>query len=48
MGCHIIPRGHRWDIIALNVHVSPEDKNDDTKASIYEELECVFNPFPKY
>jgi hypothetical protein len=30
------------------VHASTEDKCDDTKVSFYEELEGVFNQFPKY
>jgi hypothetical protein len=32
----------------LNVHAPTEDKIDDMKNSFYEELECVFNKFPKY
>jgi hypothetical protein len=35
-------------IIVLNVHVPTEDKTDDVKDSFYEELECVFDKFPKY
>jgi hypothetical protein len=35
-------------IIALNVHAPTEDKIDDMKDSFYEELECVFDKFPKY
>jgi hypothetical protein len=35
-------------IIVLNVHVPAEDKIDGMKDSSYEELECVFNKFPKY
>jgi hypothetical protein len=30
------------------VHAPTEDKCDDTKDSFYEELEGVFNQFPKY
>jgi hypothetical protein len=44
---HIILRGHWSDIIVLNVHVPTEDKIDDMKDSFYEELECVFDKFPK-
>jgi hypothetical protein len=29
------------------VHASTEDKGGDLKDSLYEELECVFNQFPK-
>jgi hypothetical protein len=39
----------RWcHIIVLNVHAPTEDKTDDVKDSFYEELESVFNKFPKY
>jgi hypothetical protein len=32
----------------LNIHAATEDKIDDVKGSFYEELERVFNKFPKY
>jgi hypothetical protein len=32
----------------LNVHAPPEDKIDDIKDRFYEELEQVFDKFPKY
>jgi hypothetical protein len=35
-------------IIALNIHAPTEDKTDDMKDSFYEELERVFDKFPKY
>jgi hypothetical protein len=39
----------RWcDVIVLNVHAPTEDKIDDVKDSCYEELEHVFDIFPKY
>jgi hypothetical protein len=38
----------RWCDIVLNVHAPTEDKDDDTKDSFYEELEQVFNQFPRY
>ena len=39
----------RWcNIIALNVHAPSEEKSDDSKDSFYEELEQVFDHFPKY
>jgi hypothetical protein len=44
---HIILRG-RWCHIVLNVHAPTEDKTDDVKDSFYEELERVFDKFPKY
>jgi hypothetical protein len=45
---YIILRGRWCDIIVLNVHASTEDKIDDEKESFYEELERVFDKFPKY
>jgi hypothetical protein len=38
----------RHNIIVLNVHASTRDKIDDVKDSFYEELERIFNKFPKY
>jgi hypothetical protein len=44
---YIILRG--WcDIIVLNVHAPTEDKTNDVKDRFYEELEHVFDKFPKY
>jgi hypothetical protein len=45
---YIILRGHRYDIIVLNVHAPTEDEIGDIKDSFYKELECVqlFNKFP--
>jgi hypothetical protein len=45
---YIILRGRWCNIIAFNVHVPCEDKNDDVKDSFYEELGCVFDQFPRY
>jgi hypothetical protein len=45
---YIILRGCWYDIIVFNVHATTEDKTDDIKDSCCEELECVFNKFPKY
>jgi hypothetical protein len=45
---YIILRGRWYHIIVLNVHASTEDKTDDVEDSFYEELECVFDKFPKY
>jgi hypothetical protein len=36
-----------YDIIVLNVHAPTEDKDDDIKDSFYEELEQVFDQFPR-
>jgi hypothetical protein len=47
MSCIILRR--RWcDIIVLNVHAPTEDKIDDVKDTFYEEIERVFDKFPKY
>jgi hypothetical protein len=35
-------------IIVLNVHAPTEDKTDEVKDSFYEELERVFEKFPRY
>jgi exonuclease III len=45
---YIMLRGRWCHIIVLNVHVPTEDKIDDVKDSSYEELERVFDKFPKY
>jgi hypothetical protein len=45
---YIILRGSWCDIIVLNFHAQTEDKIDDVKDSFYEELECVFDKYPKY
>jgi hypothetical protein len=34
--------------IILNVHAPTEDKTDDMKDSFYDELEHMFDKFPKY
>jgi hypothetical protein len=47
MSC-IILRGRWCHIIVLNVHAPTEDKTDDVKDSFYEEVESVFDKFPKY
>jgi hypothetical protein len=45
---YIILRGRWCNIIVLNVHAPTEDKIDDIKDRFYEELEHVFDEFPKY
>jgi hypothetical protein len=45
---YIILRGRWYHIILLNVHAPTEDKTDDVKDRFYEELERVFDTFPKY
>jgi hypothetical protein len=44
---YIILRGRWCHIIVLNVHAPTEDRTD-VKNSFYEELERVFDNFPKY
>jgi exonuclease III len=44
---YIILRGRWCHIIVLNVHAPTEDKNYDVKDSLCEELERVFDKFPK-
>jgi exonuclease III len=45
---YIILRGCWCDIIVLNVHAQTKDKIDDIKDRFYEELEHIFDKFPKY
>jgi hypothetical protein len=45
---YIIVRGRWCHIIVLDVHAPTEDKADDVKYSFREELERVFDKFPKY
>ena len=45
---YIVVRGRWCNIIVLNVHAPSEDKSDDSKDSFYEELEQVFDHFPRY
>jgi hypothetical protein len=41
-------RGRWCNNIVLNVHAPTEDKTDDVKDSFYEEMDRVFDKFPKY
>jgi hypothetical protein len=45
---YIVLRGRWCNIIVLNVHAPSEDKSDDSKDSFYDELEQVFDHFPRY
>jgi hypothetical protein len=45
---YITPKSCWCDIIVLNVHAPTEDKDDDILDSFYEELEQVFDQFPRY
>ena len=40
--------GRRRNIIVVNVHAPSEEKCDESKDRFYEELEQVFDHFPKY
>jgi hypothetical protein len=45
---YIILRGCWFNIVVLNAHKASEEKSDDSKDSFYEELEQVFDHFPKF
>jgi hypothetical protein len=45
---YITLKGHWCGIIILNVHALTEDKDNVIKDSFYEELEQVFDQFPRY
>ena len=45
---YIVLRGRWYNIIVLNVHATSEEKSDNSKDGFYEELEQVFDHFPKY
>jgi len=45
---YIVLRGRWYNIIVVNVHAPSEEKIDESKDSFYEELEQVFDHFPKY
>jgi hypothetical protein len=45
---YITLKGRWCDIIVLNVHAPTEDKDDDIKDRFYEELEQVFDQYPRY
>src|SRR5215510_4321453 len=44
---YIVLRGRWCNIIILNVHAPSEKKGDESRDSFYEELEQVFDQFPK-
>jgi len=45
---YILLRGLWRYIIVVNVHAPSKEKSDESKDSFYEELEQVFDHFPKY
>jgi hypothetical protein len=45
---YTVLRGLWCNIIVLNVHAPSEEKSDELKDSFYEELEQIFDHFPKY
>jgi hypothetical protein len=44
---YVTLKGHQCDVIVMNVHAPTEDK-DYIKDSFYEELEQVFDQYPRY
>jgi hypothetical protein len=45
---YITLKGRWCDIIVLNVHAPNKDKDNHIKNSFYEELDQLFNQFPRY
>ena len=45
---YIMLRGRWCNIIVVNAHAPSKEKSDESKDSFYEELEQVFDHFPKY
>jgi len=45
---YIVLRGRWRNIILVNVHEPSEEKSEESKDSFYEELDQVFDHFPKY
>ena len=45
---YIVLRGRWHNIILVNVHAPSEEKSEESKDSFYEELEQVFDHFPKH
>jgi len=45
---YMVLRGRWLNIIVVNVHAPSEEKSYVAKDSFYEELEQVFDQFPKY
>jgi hypothetical protein len=45
---YIILKCGWWNTVVLNVHGACEDKGDDVKDSLYEELGRVLDQFPRY
>ena len=45
---YIVLKGRWLHIIVVNVHAPSEEKSEEVKDSFYDELEEVFDQFPKY
>ena len=45
---YIVLRSRWHNIILVNVHAPSKEKSEESKDSFYEELEQVFDHFPKY
>ena len=45
---YIVLRDRWCNIIPVNVHAPSKEKSEESRDSFYEELEQVFDHFPKY
>jgi hypothetical protein len=45
---YVTLKGYLCDIVVMNGHAATESEDDVLKDRIYEELEKVFDQFPKY
>jgi exonuclease III len=45
---YIVLKCHWLHILVVNVHAPSEEKSEELKDSFYEELEEMFDQFPKY
>jgi hypothetical protein len=45
---YIVLRGFWCNNVVFNVHASSEEKSDDSKDGLYEELELIFDHFLRY
>ena len=43
----VVLKGRWFNVFGLNAHAAREEKTDDSNDSFYEELELVFDHFPK-
>jgi len=45
---YMVLRGRWCNITVRNAHAPTEEKSDDSKDSVYQKLEQIFDHFPKY